>query len=191
MKVRNGLINKCKRGDRRAQNRLYEQCYDVLISICHRYENNEEDARHLLNIGFLKIITNLDKMPVDAHFEPWIKRIMINTNIDEYRKNKRRLDNLNYEEDQLETVGTENFEINNSSQKHSAEELEKMIQSLPDNMQKVFNLFAIDGYSHKEIGEMLNIPIGTSKALVSKARTRLKFLMENSGINIEIGRAHV
>ena len=180
MNVSNNLINECKKGDRRAQNNLYEQCYDLLISICYRYEKNQEDARHMLNIGFLKIATNLEKFPSGGNFRLWIKKIMINAIIDEYRKNKKRKELISYQDLQEESVINMNFGENTSHYKHNVEELELMIQTLPGNMRKVFNLFAVDGYSHKEISELLNMPVGTSKSQVSKARTKLKLLLERS-----------
>ena len=178
MKVSSDLIARCKKGDRRAQNRLYELCYGVLMSICLRYERNHEDARYLLNIGFMKIATNLDKYPKETPFEHWARRIMINTNIDEYRRNKKRKENISYQDFEEGTKAWNDYHLEDVYDKFNAEELENMIRSLKGETQKVFNLYAIDGYSHKEIADMLVIPVGTSKWHLSKARSELKAKIE-------------
>ena len=178
LKVDKELIKLCKKGDRRAQNKLYELCYGILLSICLRYERNIEDAKHMLNIGFLKISINLDKYSPEVNFEHWIRRIMINTNIDEFRSNRKRKEIFSDMEDEISLNISSNYQHNQTSSKLEAEDLEMMIRSLPSDMQKVFNLFAIDGYSHNDISDMMGIPVGTSKWLVSTARQKLRVLVE-------------
>jgi len=178
LKVDKELIDLCKKGDRRAQNKLYELCYGILLSICLRYEKNIEDAKHMLNIGFLKIAINLDKYSPEVNFEHWIRRIMINTNIDEFRRNKKRKELFSDVESDISLNNSSHYHHNQSSSALEAEDLEMMIRSLPADMQKVFNLFAIDGYSHNDISDMMGIPVGTSKWLVSTARQKLRVLVE-------------
>lgn len=149
------------------------------MSICSRYEKNRDDAEALLNQGFLKIVTKLNLYNPDVPFEAWIRRIMINTVIDEFRKNKKQNDTIEYTnfEDQHYNLSVD---MNDAAKKFDAEELEIMLQKLPKVSQKVFNLHVLDGYSHKEIGEMLNISVGTSKWHVSNARNLLKKMIHQT-----------
>lgn len=144
------------------------------MSICVRYEKNEEEAKALLNQGFFKIVTRLEKYREEVPFEAWIRRIMINTVIDEFRKKKREREVLEYtdfEGPQFERDFVTESEV---TEQMDAERLEKMIQELPPVSKQVFNLFAIDGYSHQEIAAQLGISEGTSKWHVSTARKFLK-----------------
>ena len=126
----------------------------------------------------MKIVTNLDKFPDKIPFEHWARRIMINTNIDEYRRNKRRKESISYQDFEEGSKVWNAYKFEHVHEKFNAEELENMIQSLQGDTQKVFNLYAIDGYSHKEISDMLAIPIGTSKWHLSKARSQLREMIE-------------
>lgn len=186
MKVSEDVIQSCIKNDRKAQFKLYELCYSVLMSICLRYEHNKEDARFMLNIGFMKIVTNLEKCPGTESFEPWCRRIMINTMIDEYRAKKRMKEHIVFEEIETTLFEKKNVDVNLSELKFNAEELEMMVQSLPEDTRKVFNLFAIDGYPHQEIAEMLDIPLGTSKWHVSRARALLQDMIKNKASNSKV-----
>lgn len=146
------------------------------MGICSRYAKNFDDAMALLNEGFLKILLNADKRKSHVPPELWMRRIMINTIIDAFRKNK-----LYNEQTQLkdfsdhQTVNYEQHSVDNDYDKEiSSEQLNNMLQKLPEVTGKVFNLFAIDGYSHKEIADLLKISEGTSKWHVNNARTLLK-----------------
>ncbi len=150
------------------------------MSVCMRYEKDDDSAKDLLNQGFLKVLTNLKKYKDDVPFEPWIKRIMINVVIDNYRKNTKYKEQIWTEENEkLEYLS--NDSVNNyADEQFSAEDLEQMIRSLPEASQKIFNLYAIDGYNHKEIADMLNISDGTSKWHLSFARKKLKEMIKES-----------
>jgi RNA polymerase sigma-70 factor (ECF subfamily) len=186
LNVNRELIDLCIRKNRRAQNKLYELCFGILMSICLRYEKNEEDARYMLNVGFMKIITNLTKFTDEMTFEYWMRRIMINTLIDEYRKKKKI--NEHFVNAELDS----NYHVvsltswNSAELKFQAEELEIMIRQLPSDTQNVFNLFAIDGYSHKEISEKMSMPVGTTKWHVSKARDILGKLIAEKSNKIKV-----
>lgn len=181
MLVEPELLKLCVRKDRKAQFQLYRNCFDVLMGVCMRYERNREDATELLNMGFLKILTNLDKYKSDAPFEPWIKRIMINTIIDEYRKkNKSRAASIEYHALEEDGYFNKHVDYNEADQQFDAEELENMMKLLPPISRQVFNLHVIDGYNHKEIGAMLSISDGTSKWHVSFARKKLKEMLNKS-----------
>lgn len=172
MQISKELIARCRKHERAAQFELYRDCYGILMAVCLRYEKNKEDAEELLNLAFYKILTRLDKYNDDTPFEAWIRRITINTVIDEFRKKNR---DRHAFFDQLEGhVPVSSMDFNEADRQFDAEELEIMIRELPPVSQKVFNLYVIDGYNHKEIGEMLGISEGTSKWHLSTARKTLK-----------------
>ena len=180
MEISNEILEGCIANKRKSQFLLYKQCYSILLSICLRYENNKEDAEFLLNQGFMKIVTKLSTFKGDRPFEAWIRRIMINTIIDDYRKNSKEKSIIQIKD--IQNDGTENLwvEYNAADLEFEAEELLGFIDKLPTESKKVFVLFAIDGYSHKEIAEMLGISDGTSKWHVSFARKKLRELIAQS-----------
>ena len=140
------------------------------MSVAYRYKNNEEDAKSLSITSFLKVLTNIESYKPNIPFNAWIRRIAINTAIDDFRKNSKH--NLIEYSDEIST--NENYTINDYDLEIRAEELNNMILKLPKATKLVFNLFAIDGYSHKEIAEQLNISTNTSKWHVKEARKKLK-----------------
>jgi|TARA_B110000879_G_scaffold58940_1_gene82779 RNA polymerase sigma-70 factor (ECF subfamily) len=188
LEISNEILEGCIANKRKSQFLLYKQCYSILLSICLRYEKNKEDAEFLLNQGFMKIITKLSTFKGDRPFEAWIRRIMINTIIDDYRKNSKEKSIIQFKD--IQNDGTENIwvEYNAADLEFEAEELLGFIDKLPTESKKVFVLFAIDGYSHKEIAEMLGISDGTSKWHVSFARKKLRELIAKS-IELEALRA--
>jgi RNA polymerase sigma factor (sigma-70 family) len=173
----NELIEKCRENDRKAQFELYKTLYGSLMSICCRYKKNKEDAEEILNIGFLKILSNLEKYKSETSFNAWCKRIVVNTIIDEYRKDKKNLENLELTDFSDAKNNLHQVNWNEIEDVFSAEEVEQMLQILPEMSKKVFNLFAIDGYSHKEIADLFGISEGTSKWHVSFAREKLKLVL--------------
>lgn len=179
MLISKALIKSCIANDRRAQLQLYKDCYAILMSVCLRYEKNKEDAEELLNMGFLKIVTNLEKYQTKVPFEAWIRRIMINTIIDQYRKNKKKNEAIEYTNFEDQNYD-KHFDFNLADKNFDAENLQLMINQLPETSRKVFNLHVIEGYSHKEISDELGISVGTSKWHVSNARTLLKEMIKTS-----------
>ncbi len=174
-------IRDARRGDRKAQSLLYRQCYPVLMGVCVRYRQYESDAVSLMNEAFLKILKNLDSYKIESSFSAWIRRIMINTVIDDFRKQK------NYREFQKSSALltdpsvdylSENVSWNDGAAHFDAEELENLILRLPPMHRQVFNLMAIDGFSHAEIGEILGISDGTSKWYMNQARKLLQTWMK-------------
>jgi len=175
MQLDKELLKLCLKEDRKAQFQLYRTCFSTLMRICARYEKNKEDATALLNMGFLKICNNLDKYSLKIPFEAWIRRIMINTIIDEYRKNKERLERTEYVDFQDGYGYASNFvDFNEADLAFDARELRDMIEALPPVSKKVFNLYVVDGYSHKEIAAMLEISEATSRWHLSNSRTIIK-----------------
>jgi len=174
------LIKDVARGDRRAQFQLYKRGYSVLMGVCMRYKKNEEDAAAVLNQGFLKILNNINKYREEVPFEAWIRRIMINTVIDEFRKNRKVHELMETTDFSEQNKFTDYVDYNTADKIFDAEQLEAIIKMLPPVSQKVFNLFAIDGYSHKEIAEMLDISDGTSKWHLSFARKKIKEIIQST-----------
>jgi RNA polymerase sigma-70 factor (ECF subfamily) len=125
-----------------------------------------------LNTGFLKILNNMEKYRTDVPFKAWIRKVMVNVLIDEYRKMKKEKDNMRLIDDYAES--TPMVELNNAIAKMDAERIHKLIMELPPISQKVFNLFVIDGFEHKEIAGMLGITEGTSKWHLHNSREQLK-----------------
>lgn len=143
------------------------------MSVCMRYKVDYNEAKSSVNAGFLKILNNLDRYDPKVPFEAWIKRIMINHVIDEFRKNRKVQELIEYT-DFNERQVPNLVDYNEADKAFDATDLEAMIKTLPPITQKVFNLFAIDGYSHLEIAKMLSISDGTSKWHVSSARKKLQ-----------------
>ena len=164
----NDLMEGCKAGDRKMQELLYQQTSAKLFAICLRYAKDRMEAEDTLQLGFIKIFEKIKTYRGDGAFEGWMRRIMVNTAIESYRKNIKHLQLVPLEEsfEQAETgVTYNNLEV---------QDLMKLIQQLADGYRLVFNLFAIEGFSHKEIAESLGITEGASKSQLSRARTILK-----------------
>jgi len=176
MKVSKELLKRCKKNESKAQFELYKVCYGSLMAVCNRYEKNKEDAEGLLNLAFFKILTKLDKYKPQVPFEAWAKRITINTIIDEFRKKAR--DKHTFYDDLEINIPISTMDFNEADQKFDAEELENMIKQLPPVSQKVFNLYIIEGYNHREIAELLGISEGTSKWHLSTARKTIKEMLK-------------
>jgi RNA polymerase sigma-70 factor (ECF subfamily) len=172
------LIEACRKNDRRAQEKLYEWCYVKLMPTCMRYHKNEEDARAILNISFVKICKNLDKLKEETPFEAWVRRITLNTIIDEFRKNKNYLQLVDSKETERELEIHVTSVENGVWSKLEMDVLMGLLKRLPDISRNVFNLYVIDGYTHKEIGELLEISDGTSKWHLSNARKLLRDMVD-------------
>jgi RNA polymerase sigma factor (sigma-70 family) len=173
------LLEAAQRGDRKAQYQLYRNCYSMLMAVCVRYCRQPDDAAALMNAGFLKILTGLSKWRREVPFEAWARRVMINTAIDDYRARERERAHADIRELPDDAHLTDHLtEVNTSEWVFAVEQLEAFIRALAPVTQRVFNLFAIDGYSHDEIGQLLSISIGTSKWHLSDARRRLRDMIE-------------
>ncbi len=169
------VIRDCIKKNRKAEYLLYKQSFPLLIKICYRYTSNKDDAMDFLNRGFLKILTNLEKYDFGLPFEAWIRRIMVNVIIDEFRKNKQYKENVMMAEHQ-DLVGYHNksYSVNDAEKKLVSEEVMKVVAELPPMAKEVLNLSVFDGYSHKEIGSMLGISEAASKWHLFNARNILK-----------------
>lgn len=153
---------------------LYKAFYGFAMAICLRYATDRDEASDILNKGFYKVFTKIETYDVHKPFKAWVGRIMTNTAIDHYRANLK----MAYAEDleNAENIGEVSVADNNLNYN----DLLAMVQELPQSYRTVFNLFAIDGYSHEEIAVMLNINVGTSKSNLFKARQKLKQMILNA-----------
>ena len=175
MDIQPDLINKCLKSDRKAEYELYRLCYSYLMSICVRYTHQEDKAKEVLNLGFYKILKNLDKYNTGSAFKPWARKVMINTLINEYKKQKIHYGNMVYVENYYDD---DNYaEMNEAITKSNAKEIYDFIAKLPPASQQVFNLYFLDGYKHREIAELLSISEGTSKWHLNNAKELLKQML--------------
>jgi RNA polymerase sigma-70 factor (ECF subfamily) len=162
------IIKDCIEGKNSAREKLYNLYAGKMWPVCLRYSRNQDEAKDIMQEGFIKIFEKIGQYEGRGHFEGWLRRIIINTALSEYRKQHF----LHSESDNMQDKnekGVESIEAN-----ISATELLELIKELPPQYQMVFNLYAIEGYSHKEIAEMLEIAEGTSKSNLSRARDILQ-----------------
>ena len=162
------LIEGCKRGERKFEELLYHTFASKMFAVCMRYSNEYANAEDLLQEGFVKVYKNLEKFRGEGSFEGWIRRIFVNNSIEHYR----RKSNL-YVVQETEALSYEYYD-DNALQKLMKDDLMKVIQSLSSGYRTIFNLYVIEGYSHREIGDMLGITEGTSKSQLARARYLLQ-----------------
>jgi len=174
------LIQGCKKGSQSAQRDLYDRFSNKMLRICLRYVKNEFDAEDVIVKGFMKVFSHIGKFEYRGagSLEGWIKRIMVNESLMFLRKKN----NFNLVSSQ-EAAAVESEAT--ADKKLAAEDIYALVMQLPTGYRTVFNLYAIEGYSHKEIGEMLEISENTSKSQLSKARSALKVLLSKNGIKNE------
>lgn len=173
--ILNDIVKRCVEGDRKAQQELYKKFYGKMMGVCYRYSNNSEDAKDILQDGFVKVYGNLNKYNFTGSLEGWIRRIIVNTAIDHYRKHK----NVHFVDDE-EGFILENSKTQSADSIYSQfgeEVIIKAIQALSPAYQTVFNLNVIDGFQHKEIAEKLGISEGTSKSNLAKAKKNLRRIL--------------
>jgi RNA polymerase sigma factor (sigma-70 family) len=166
------MIKLCLKGDRAAQKELYEMYKVNMFALCQRYFSDIEDAKDTLQEGFIKIYRDLNQYSEDkGTLGSWIKKVFINTCLEKLRKNKLDFQSL---DTATETIGFESTIVSDLNLR----DLTLLIQNLPLGYRTVFNLYVIEGYSHKEIGEQLNISENTSKTQLMKAKNMLKNKLE-------------
>ncbi|NVO03302.1 MAG: RNA polymerase sigma factor [Bacteroidetes bacterium] len=167
------IIKGCAKGNRAAQDQLYKTFASLIFGICLRYCGDYDEAKDVMQEGFIKVFTNISKFRNEGSLEGWIKRIIVNTALDHFKK-KQKLYNHTNIDDINELLIENNEDIDPQEEIISEQELLLMIQSLPDGYRMVFNLYAIEDYSHKQIAEMLKISESTSKTQLFKARNLLQ-----------------
>lgn len=169
------IIERCKNYDRKAQKELYDVYSPILLGICIRYSKSRQEAEDILQDGFIKILTKINDFKGDGSFEGWMKRIVVNTAISHFHKNKKH--NEIYDIDEINETDIKGHSFGSSD--FTKEELLNVINSLPEGYKVVFNLYAIEGYKHKEIADMLNINQNTSKSQYSRAKDKLRQKLES------------
>ena len=182
MKIDKSLIESCLKKERSAQNQLYKELFSYLMNTCMRYKNDYDTAGASLNAIYLKVLDNLDKFRKEDSFIAWVKRIAVNHLIDEYRKEQHMKKSTSYLDD---NKAVESRAFHSKEAEMESEYLLDMIKDLPQMTPKVFNLFAIDGYKHREIAELLDMSENTSKWHLREARIKLqaKLLVFNANIS--------
>ncbi|HMQ06205.1 MAG TPA: RNA polymerase sigma factor [Saprospiraceae bacterium] len=166
------FIQACVNKERWAQKKLYEDHYSMMMAVCLRYASDENEALDILHEGFIKVFNHIGKYKPGTSLLSWIKRIMINTAIDQYRKtSKRRTEEI------AKAQSIDSLEPDVVSAL-SAREIMESLQHLTPAYRAVFNLYVIEGYSHKEVADILDITESTSRSNLVKARNKLKTLLQ-------------
>ena len=167
------IIAGCRKKNRAIQEHLYKVYYSLFLKVCARYAKNMQDAEQLLNDGFLKIFTQIDKYGNTGSFEGWMKRVVVNTCLD-YLRSTYLKEEMTMHVNAIQPEET-NLSVTNEGMEHiEFRELVNMIQTLPSMTRTVFNLFVFEGFNHKEISEQLDISEGTSHWHVHQARNVLQ-----------------
>ena len=165
------LISKASKGNRKAQQQLFDLFAPKMLSICRQYVKRNDIAEDVMITGFFKVFKNLESYKAQGSFEGWIRRIMVNESISQLRRDKKLLFSDSEEiENSIEHVAYIESEL-------GVAEIQKMIDSLPDGYKTVFVLYAVEGYKHGEIAELLNITESTSKSQLFKARKMLRSIV--------------
>lgn len=182
------IIERCVEQDRSAQEQLFKHFYGKMMGVCMRYTKDRDQALEVLQISFIKIFDNLKKFDFTGSFEGWVRRIVVNTSIDEIRKRNRQP--LTTGEDYVfnDSYSVQDHDFDDDITKIKAEHAMEAIQELSPAYKAVFNLFVIENYSHKEIAEILDISEGTSKSNLAKAKQRLREILKEKFSKIEKGR---
>ncbi|MBU2019320.1 MAG: sigma-70 family RNA polymerase sigma factor [Bacteroidetes bacterium] len=170
------LIKDCIKGKSRAQRELFDLLSQKMMTVCLRYMQNSEEAEDVFQISFVKVFNSLKDYNQQGSFEGWVRRIFANSCLDQLRKNKKTKNDIS-----LDDV---DFRIENNDfilEKMAADDLLKEIQNMPDGYRTVFNMFAIEGFSHKEIADHLGVTESTSKSQYKRARSYLINCLEKLG----------
>lgn len=171
------IIEGCARHDRKAQQLLYDQYSRFLLGICMRYATDKAEAEDILQDSFLKIFFNIKDFSGTGSFMGWLRKVAVNTAITHYHKNLKYRYHVEIEEYVSVETGVTSFE----EDFFTSEELYKVLNELPAGYRMVFNLYAVEGYKHKEIAEMLGIDTNTSKSQYSRAKAVLRDKLEKLG----------
>lgn len=185
----NDIIEGCKKGEQTAARLLYEMYSRQMRAICYRYVGNPEDAEDVMHDAFIRILTRIGQFRGEGSFEGWMKRVFVHTSLD-FIKHKKNLSNYLKEEIHLDAQSDKGIHLIDDTDDDSGEfrleqlditreELMDILQSLPVGYRTVFNLYVLEDYSHKDIADMLNVSVSTSKTQLSKARKMLRTKLED------------
>lgn len=162
------LISKCQTGDIRFQEMLYKRFYGYAMGIGLRYQLNRDDALEVVNDAFIKAFKALNTFKEGSDFKAWFRKIMVNTALDSKRKNLKYVNDV-----ELEDIGQQTT-YPSAIETLSAADILNLMKTLPQTQHIIFNLYEIDGYSHKEIGKMLNMPESSSRTYLTRAKQALQ-----------------
>lgn len=163
------LISGSIEGERKMQEELYRRFAPKMYAVCMRYANNPDDAQDLLQEGFIKVYRNLHRFRAEGSFEGWMRRVFVNSSIEHFRKKSAKLSTVSDKEEST-IEDTDITALDSMAEK----DIIRLIQDLSPGYRTVFNLYVIEGYSHKEIAEMLGISEGTSKSQLARAKAILQ-----------------
>lgn len=171
------LIERCLAGEKKAEKLLYQQYAGKMMSVCMRYMGSRSKAEDILQEGFMKLFKSLNKFSFSGSFEGYVRRIMVNCAFRELNRFRNKNEFFGYEYETTESKAS------NVVQKMAVDDIMKLISRLPEGYRMVFNLYIIDGYSHREIADMMNIAESTSRSQLTKARKMLQgMILENETI---------
>ena len=168
------IIEGCARHDRKSQQVLYDKYSRFLLGVCMRYSMDKTEAEDILQESFLKIFFNISDYSGTGSFTGWLRKVAVNTSITHYHKNLKHRYHIDIDEYVTVETGISSFE----EDFFTSDELYKVLNELPSGYRMVFNLYAVEGYKHKEIAEMLNIDTNTSKSQYSRAKAVIRGKLE-------------
>lgn len=177
------LVKDCIREVPAAQRQLYDHFAEPMLGICYRYTKSIDDAEDVLQDGFVKVFKNLHQYKSEGEIGAWIRRIMVTTALNFLKKNSRYNHEFSFDNENMHPVADDNPEV-----KMTGKELADLIRQLPIGYQTIFNLYAVEGFSHVEIGKMLGINEGTSRSQYARARSLLiSWIKKNDDVNYKTG----
>ena len=159
------LIKNCLKGKAAAQQQLYDEFASAMLGVCYRYTKSLQDAEDVLQDGFIRVFKFLEQYNQEGELGAWIRRIMVNTALNYLKKSKKYQHDLLFDKTEMHAINTDNPEV-----LLNAKELAELIRQLPTGYQTIFNLYAVEGFSHVEIGQMLGISENTSRSQYMRAR---------------------
>ncbi|MEZ4721726.1 MAG: sigma-70 family RNA polymerase sigma factor [Flavobacteriales bacterium] len=164
------LIAGCRRNDLRCQKELYDLMHPKMLGVCMRYAADRDQAQELLQEGFIKVFRKIDSFKGDGSFEGWVRKIMVNTSLEHFRREKAKAIEVGLEKESLMVVSNEPTALSEMA----AADIMRAVSQLPQGYKMVFNLFAIEGYSHEEIAIELDISVNTSYSQYHRAKAMLQ-----------------
>src|SRR5450432_4647942 len=176
----NKLVNDCLKGETAAQRELYAHFASAMLGVCYRYTKSIDDAEDVLQDGFVKVFKNLHQYKFEGELGGWIRKIMVNTALNYLKTNKKYQYDLSFDEMTLHPVSSDDPLI-----KLQAKELSELIRQLPTGFQTIFNLHAVEGYTHVEIASILGISDGTSRSQYARARALLIEWIEKYSLKVQ------
>ncbi len=180
------LVKGCAGGDKRSQEILYKRYFSFAMSICIRYTRDENEAMEIVNDSYMKVLESLSDYDSSRPFKPWFGKVLVNTAIDNYRKNLKHNDNLSI--NAVTETGEQEPDI---EAELSVNDILELYRHLPENYKLTFNLFEIEGYSHEEIGRMMGVTASTSRSNLARAKKMLRELYIKHIIPVKKGHEAV